>query len=504
MADAPEYRYYIDQAAFTDGPAPEIWLQGWCATASLTPVTELFAECEGVTFPCFTGILRPDVALHFDCVSMGHSGFAARVPARSPETEIRFSVREGAHRRLIFSWTGTAVADPPAAILDTTADGPPTRTPVFSLLFPAADVHPYYLDQCLRSLRNQTYPHWELCPAATPALALHQASGEYCALLHPTARLHPEALMHIVRAIDRQPSASLLYTDEHRIDDYGRPIELIHKQPFDSDRLLERDCIGQLACVRTSLARAVGGYHPEFGAAQQWDFLLRVSESTPAPDIVHIAAPLHLRRADPNPGDPITDRAIAARALARRNTPAILREAKSPGSFRVKYPLRSTPPTAVLLRVEDGPHQLRLLSRTRIPPGTRLHQISFGSVYPVDAPHSGPLLSVAELEAEIAIFLTVPLEQVNPDFFEELIAEAHRPECGIAAPADCETGVFAVATTLLAAAGGLAAINLEDRERLYTRLKALSSKRGLKIIRTAYASATLRCEASLALSGDWR
>ena len=122
--------------------------------------------------------------------------------------------------------------------------------PLISILTPVYDTRPAELLAALESVLSQSYQHWELCLAddcsTNPEIAeilnryatkdrrikvifrkqqggISQASnsawqmatGEYlCFLDHDDLALSPNALAHVCEALNQNPDADLLYSDE--------------------------------------------------------------------------------------------------------------------------------------------------------------------------------------------------------------------------------------------------------------------------------------------------
>ncbi len=120
--------------------------------------------------------------------------------------------------------------------------------PTISILLPVRNPAPALLDAAIKSVRDQLYPHWELCvaqdavadPSVTSLLQRHAAAerririlacahgigvsaasnaalgiavGEYVAALDEEDLLPPVALHWIADAINRNPDACILYSD---------------------------------------------------------------------------------------------------------------------------------------------------------------------------------------------------------------------------------------------------------------------------------------------------
>ncbi|MCT7656480.1 glycosyltransferase [Oceanimonas sp. NS1] len=128
------------------------------------------------------------------------------------------------------------------------------RKPVVSVLLPVYNTPPALLAKCINSVKQQLYPNWQLCVAddasanqntrqalqqlcagdnrirlvqrsvnghisAASNTALALATGDYVALLDHDDLLAPTTLLQVVAAINRQPEALLLYSDEDKINE---------------------------------------------------------------------------------------------------------------------------------------------------------------------------------------------------------------------------------------------------------------------------------------------
>ena len=89
--------------------------------------------------------------------------------------------------------------------------------PLVSILLYGNNPNSAYINQCITALQAQYYPHWELCrvdgkSATALNAALSLAKGEFLALLDHDDCLTPDALFQVVKALQTQPDAGLLYS----------------------------------------------------------------------------------------------------------------------------------------------------------------------------------------------------------------------------------------------------------------------------------------------------
>ena len=198
--------------------------------------------------------------------------------------------------------------------------------PRFSILTPVHETPADILRKMLRSVRRQSFTDWELClvddfsrqpqvreilaraEAADPRIrverrevnggivaasndALRMATGEFVALLDHDDELHPDALAHVAAAIDADPEADYVYTDEDKIDLRGHHSQPFFKPDWSPERLRTQMYTCHLSVLRRSLVEEVGGFDPEFEGSQDWDLVLRTTER--ARTVLHVPRVLY-------------------------------------------------------------------------------------------------------------------------------------------------------------------------------------------------------------------
>ncbi len=201
--------------------------------------------------------------------------------------------------------------------------------PVISVIVPVYNVEIAHLNNCIRSVVYQSYPHWELCladdcstdqeirpllagwaatdprikivflaensgiSAATNAAA-KLAGGSYLAFLDNDDELAPEALQTFAQRINSTP-ADLYYSDEDLIGADGRRFSVFRKPGFNSELLLCHNYVTHCVVTKKSLYDQVGGCAGEQNGAQDLDLFLKLSEQ--ADTVVHIPQVLYHWRA---------------------------------------------------------------------------------------------------------------------------------------------------------------------------------------------------------------
>ena len=213
-----------------------------------------------------------------------------------------------------------------AAILEQIASW--ERPPRISVLMPVYNPPVKYLQLAIDSVRQQLYPHWELCivddaspnPAVRTVLtrcaesdprikvkyraenghisvasndALAMATGEYVALLDHDDLLAEHALYWIAAAILANPDAELIYSDEDKINEAGVRADPYFKPDWDPELLLGQNYISHLGAYRRQRMEAIGGFRKGYEGSQDWDLVLRFTEGLDTSRIVHIPTVLY-------------------------------------------------------------------------------------------------------------------------------------------------------------------------------------------------------------------
>lgn len=197
-----------------------------------------------------------------------------------------------------------------------------------SIVMATYNTPPLFLQKAIESVLQQTYSRWELCIAddastdtntinflkqceskdprikiayrdtnghisAATNTALEIVRGDYIAFMDHDDELHPAALAYIARAINLNPSAELIYSDEDKIDELGNRSSPYFKSNYNYELLLSQNMICHLAVLKHSLLQKIGGLRSEYNGAQDHDLVLRASEHLKPEQIVHIPKVLY-------------------------------------------------------------------------------------------------------------------------------------------------------------------------------------------------------------------
>ena len=487
-----EFIVHLDDSRFRRFPEPELSLTGWCATATMQPLSNLSARVDGRTIECLVGIDRPDLVRHFLAPDLLHGGFAVQFPVPHSQTKVEFfSSIEGIPTK-VGEWTGQANApNPPRnryeewlwhheeglfwrpAEVEANLAGW-TYQPLISIILPVYNTNAHHLYRCIRSVLHQKYANWQLsiCDDASPQArtmemledyarmdpritsarlernggisaasnaALRTATGEFVVLLDHDDELHPYALLELVRRLQVHPEADILFGDEDKIDQSGNRSQPAFKPGFDSDLLLAFNYIGHPLMLRKSLVEQAGGFRKEYDGAQDWDLLLRCTELTEPNKIEHVAKPLYHWRLheestsmslDAKPYAQLAWGRVLKDCLQRRGVEAEIEPGLFLGSMRLKRhrPLKSR--LGVITRIEDGSHQQKVLKRARKSEDVRFFDLDATLLYRAGEA-SSPVRDWDDMDCDVLLFVQCSLDNVNHFFLEELVTQSMRADCGM-------------------------------------------------------------------------
>lgn len=209
--------------------------------------------------------------------------------------------------------------------------------PLFSLVTPVYDTPADVLQETIQSVLDQTFTDWEwllvddCSPSAATRAVLEQitdprikvqyrsenggivaasndavdaATAPYLALLDHDDLLTPDALAEMAAALEANPEADYLYSDEDKVDANGRIFGAFIKPDWSPERFRHQMYTCHFSVLSTALVREVGGFRPGYDGSQDHDLVLRVTEK--ARQIVHLPTILYHWRIIPGSaaGDP--------------------------------------------------------------------------------------------------------------------------------------------------------------------------------------------------------
>lgn len=262
-----------------------------------------------------------------------------------------------------------------------------TSTPIhtISIVVPCYHTNSRHLSEMIESVRQQTYPLWELILAdATEDDSVEQvvrtvedarvfyvrlaenkgiaentnqgierASGEYVGLLDHDDLLAPDALYRMAAAISRGIKASikpmLLYSDEDKCDGAGKSFyEPNFKEDFNLDLLLSNNYVCHFMVMERKLITELK-LRKEYEGAQDYDLALRAAARLEGQEerIIHVPKVLyhwrcHEASTAENPQSKIyayeAGRHAVQSFLRDKNWTAVVKNTIHLGFYEIRYP----------------------------------------------------------------------------------------------------------------------------------------------------------------------
>ncbi|MDB6148455.1 MAG: glycosyl transferase family 2, partial [Spartobacteria bacterium] len=299
--------------------------------------------------------------------------------------------------------------------------------------------------------------------SASSNSALALARGEFVALLDHDDEFPPYALYAVALELNRSPDLDLIYGDEDKIDEHGGRYDPYFKSDWNPDLLTAQNCISHLGAFRTERLREIGGFQEGVEGCQDWDIALRITEGIPASRIRHIPRVLYHWRAIPGS----TALALEEKNYIDRTGRKMLTEhferlgvsaAVTPvegGHWRIKYAITSEPLVTIIIPTRNQGRLLRrCLESIDKKTGYRnyellivdnrsneLESISYLSelrqrgikILNYTRPFNYSAINnaaVKDARGDLVCFLNNDMEVITPEWLEEMVSHALRPEIG--------------------------------------------------------------------------
>jgi glycosyltransferase involved in cell wall biosynthesis len=273
------------------------------------------------------------------------------------------------------------------------------KAPLISIVMPVCDPPLAFLEQALKSVRKQVYPHWELCiaddasedPGVATLLkrhasedariklsfrmrrghisrasnsALETATGDFVVLMDHDDLLSEDALFWVAETGLKHPQAALIYSDEDRISEEGRRHLPYFKPDWNYRLFLSQNFFNHLGAYRRSLLTELGGFREGYEGSQDYDLVLRCIEKIDATQIVHIPRVLYHWRVhsrstaqsiEAKPYALVAGERVLNEHLARRGLDGKISVDPSSGFYRWKQPLPElAPKVSILIGAREG------------------------------------------------------------------------------------------------------------------------------------------------------
>lgn len=264
------------------------------------------------------------------------------------------------------------------------------KTPLISVVVPAFNTPDNYLYPFIYSVVGQLYENWELiivnastdnrrrhkvnkCQeidtrikvfekinegiSANTNFGIDKANGEFIAFMDHDDTLSVNALYEVVKVINKNKDAGLIYTDEDKLaEDGGKYLRPHIKPDWSPDLLAYVNYITHLTVIRKRLIEKVGYLDPDKEGAQDYDLILKVTDLNP--EIVHIPKTLyHWREAKKSTASDVSNKPYIKKAGERAlrdhyirvdHKPSIKALPDKPGYYKVSFREEAGEPTVII------------------------------------------------------------------------------------------------------------------------------------------------------------
>lgn len=293
------------------------------------------------------------------------------------------------------------------------------------------------------------------------------AGGDFIVLADHDDRITPDALYECARAVNENPDCDVLYSDEDKLDmDGGALFDPHFKPDFNPDLLCSVNYICHLFLVRKDLLDRTGGFRQEYDGAQDYDFIFRCTEA--AGQIVHIPKVLyhwrcHQDSTASNPESKLYAFEAGARAIMahyeRTGIQALkVEKGVDYGIYHTKFRISGEPLVSVIIPNKDHRQDLDSCIRPMLTEGTwknlefvvvennstdpetfayyekiqkefsNVHVVRWEREFNYSAINN---FGVRHASGKYLLFMNNDIQQIAPDFVEEMLGFCQRDDVGI-------------------------------------------------------------------------
>ena len=290
------------------------------------------------------------------------------------------------------------------------------------------------------------------------------ATGEWVALLDHDDLLSEHALFWVADAINRDPAARLIYSDEDKIDGAGRRFAPYFKCDWNVDLFYSHNLFSHLGVYRANLLGEIGGFRQGFEGSQDYDLALRCIERIAPKQIHHISRVLyHWRMHAKSAAQSADNKPYAMLAGERALNDHFQRQTVNAVSklighgYRVRYALPDILPlVSLIIPTRNGLHLVRRCVES-ILKKTTYHNyeiliVDNGSEDPATLQYFKELQSESRVRVlrndrffnysalvntavklargELVGLINNDIEVISPDWLSEMVSHALRPHVG--------------------------------------------------------------------------
>lgn len=375
--------------------------------------------------------------------------------------------------------------------------------PVISVIMPVYNTDEVFLRRAILSVLAQSYDEWELCIAddasshsyirkileeyarndpriklifrfenghisASSNSALSLATGEFIALMDHDDELAEHALLFMVEAINQNPSAQILYSDEDKLDESGNRSDPHFKPDWNPDLFLSQNYISHLGIYRRELIETIGGFRLGVEGSQDQDLLLRCIPHIKQDQIIHIPKILYhwrmmegstaLASGEKNYTTQAGIKALQDYFSNQGRNDVRVEEGLASNTYRIRYPIPNPEPlVSLLVPTRDMLEVLRpcinsilrntiyqnyeiiILNNESVELATidyfkyiqqqdsRIRILSYPYPFNYSAINN---YGAKHAKGELIGLINNDVEIINPEWLEEMVSHALRPEIG--------------------------------------------------------------------------
>jgi len=342
------------------------------------------------------------------------------------------------------------------------------------------------VDETLPTIQQQLYPNWQLIilnqtveretletlAATEPRIhlihlpeslslvellnqGLTLVEGEFIAVLPECEQLPPDALLQLVKVIQKFPEVALIYADEDFMNEDGQRCAPYFKTDWNPDLFYAQNFLTGLTCYRTDLVKKLQ-FQEDIAGLTLYDLSLRVLLSLDTAQIHHIPQILCHRHQNFDNYPHRTSLTALERYFQQLARQVVIIPSIA-GHSRIIYPLPSEPPlVTIIIPTRDQVKLLQtivtgILQHTDYP-ALELIIVDNGSVAADALSYLQQLqqdsrirvlrhdaefnysqlnnLAVTQARGEILALLNNDLEIIHADWLKEMVSQALRPEVG--------------------------------------------------------------------------
>ncbi len=294
--------------------------------------------------------------------------------------------------------------------------------------------------------------------------AIAAATGDWIAFMDHDDVLVSNALALMAMAIDHHPAWQIIYSDEDLANEHGALSVPYFKSDFDPLLLLGQNYMAHLVLARRDLVSELGGLRSDYDGAQDWDFVLRATESVGREGVGHVPFILYHWRshpqstrqnADAKPYASSAGHRAVVDALARRGVAARVEPVGVVGWQHVHFELPApSPRVSIIVPTRDGsllPTCINSVLERTAYENFEIVIIDNGSTSPETADYLASLpervrvirddspfnysalhnRAVPSCQGEILVLLNDDTEVINPDWLREMVSLVMQPGVGI-------------------------------------------------------------------------